>query len=364
MRKGKVNFITRTTYRFLASVQLALTLLIAILACCIAGVTLFRGERAGALIFNTLWFNGLLVLLVVNVAFCFFSRIWGRRISLISMGMILFHLSFVAMLGGVIYNNLFYFQGSLRVTEGETLSNRELESYDIVEYGRFFNPGLLQGETTLIKVHPGYVVDGADKYVAYEIAIGKSQAKKNGFIYVTKYLEYKGFRYYRDKEGYSVLAILYDDRGREQYGLHIPLQSFQQKEGVYLYSTGTRSAPGSIPFPQEPARPLINLQIVYVPTALKERAGDAVFRWWPETGEHKERATDETGEGKARIGEQYRAGNFALSVREIRYWVSMHVRYDPGHPIVLASLWVGLGGMVITFLGRIAKAGRKSVESC
>lgn len=88
-----------------------MTLLVAILACCVIGVTVLREERAWSLIFSTLWFNGLLVLLVVNVGFCFFGRIWGRKVTLISLGMILFHLSFIAMFAGIVYNSLFYFRG-------------------------------------------------------------------------------------------------------------------------------------------------------------------------------------------------------------------------------------------------------------
>ena len=112
-------------------------MLIVILLCSVAGVTILRGDRARLLIFNTVWFNGILVLLVVNVAFCFFGRIWGRRITFVSLGMILFHLSFVAMLVGIIYNSQFYFRGLIRLTEGETLPSGEPGSYDYADYGRF-----------------------------------------------------------------------------------------------------------------------------------------------------------------------------------------------------------------------------------
>ena len=67
--------IWRKIHGYLSSVKLAIALLIIILVCCVIGVTIVRGERAGALIFGTILFNGLLVLLVVNVAFCFFGRI-------------------------------------------------------------------------------------------------------------------------------------------------------------------------------------------------------------------------------------------------------------------------------------------------
>ena len=118
-RYHPIHKIPRKIYDFFASAKLAMTLLVVILACCLSGVTIVRGERAWNLIFNSLWFNAILVLLVVNVACCFFGRIWHRRMTLVSFGMILFHLSFVTILLAVVYNSLFYFRGTIRLTEGE-----------------------------------------------------------------------------------------------------------------------------------------------------------------------------------------------------------------------------------------------------
>jgi cytochrome c biogenesis protein ResB len=339
---------------FLASVKLALVLLITILVCCVIGVTIIRGERAWALIFNTLWFNGILVLLVVNIAFCFFGRIWGRKLTLIFLGMILFHLSFVFMLGGIIYNSMFYFRGLVRLTEGETLPSRDIKSYDSEAYGRFFGLSKLKGETTLIKMHKGYKVDGADKQVAYEVAVGEGRSKKQGIIYITHKLDHNGFGYFREKEGYSLLIILYDKMGRELYGAYVPLQSLKQKGDQYLYTTGTKEGPGSFPFPQDPLNPLFALQAAYHPAFLKERAGDAVLQVW-----QLDKAADgrkkPIAEGRAPIGKKIKTGDYYLSVEEVRYWVGMNVRHEPGQPVVLASLWVGLGGMVVTFIGRMRR---------
>ena len=60
-------------------------------------------------------------------------------------------------------------------------------------------------------------------------------------------------------------------------------------------------------------------------------------------------------EGRAPIGKKVKTGDYYLSVKEVRYWVGMNVRYEPGKLIVLVSLWVGLSGMVITFIGRMRK---------
>ncbi|MDA8241071.1 MAG: hypothetical protein M0Z67_11970 [Nitrospiraceae bacterium] len=347
--------IFRKIYKFLSSAKLALTLLVVILVSCLLGVTIFRGERAWEMIFNTLWFNGLLVLLVMNVAFCFFPRMWGRRLTLISLGMVLFHLSFVAILGGIIYNSLFYFRGLIRLTEGETLLSGNPQSYDSIEKGRYFNFGRLRGETTLIRMHSGYKVDGVDKRAAYEIAVGEGISKKLGIIYITHNLDNQGFKYLPDREGYSLLVILYDKRGRELYGAHIPLQSLKQRDGGYLYTTGTKYAPGSFPFPQNQMKPLWSLQVSYRPEPKKERAGDAFFQVWPLNNSDESHSGKVTAEGKAAVGEKFGVGDYYLEVKEVRYWAAMTVRYEPGKPIVLTSLWVALAGIVMTFVGRMSR---------
>lgn len=355
-RYHPVNRIARKIYDFLASSKLAMALLIAILISCVAGVTIFRQQRAWEVIFSTVWFNGLLVLLVVNVACCFFGRVWHRKLTVISFGMILFHLSFVAMFCAIVYNSLFYFEGSMRLTEGEVLPNADPLSYDSVRQGRFFSYSRLRGETSLIKMHRGYRVAGEDKRAAYEIGVGEGSRKKKGIIYLTHNLDYRGFTYFPDKEGYSLLVALIDKNGKDLYGAHVPLQSLKKSEkDSYLYTTGTKDGPGSFPYPQEPLKPHLALQLAYLPSALKERGGDVMYQAWPLRASTMQPDKDKVAEGKAAVGEIFTVGEDQLSVREVRYWVGMTVRYEPGKPIVLASLWVGFAGMVITTIGRMTR---------
>jgi len=359
-RYHPVNRVAGKIYDAFASPRLAMTLLIVILVCCLAGVTLVRGVEAGQMIFGTLWFNGLLVLLIVNVACCFFGRIWQRRLTLISFGMILFHLSFVAVFSGIIYNSLFYFRGTIRLTEGETLRNDDPQSYDFVDKGRFFNFSKMKGETTLEKMHAGYKVEDIDKRVAYEISVGEGPSKKREIIYVTKFLDYKNFRYFRDKEGYSILTLLHDKQGNMLYGAFIPLQSLKQKNGGYLYASGTKDGPESFPFPVNQMQPLLSLQLAYSPSQLKERSGDVEFQVWPLKADGL--PDEQRGKvGKTAVGARFSAAEYDLSVTEVRYWAAMAVRYEPGQPLVLASLWAGLAGMIITTLARMRK--RKVVEA-
>lgn len=359
-RYHPVHRLTRKIYDFLASSRLAMFLLVMILGCCVAGVTFLRGEVADTRLFNSLWFNGLLVLLIINVACCFFGRIWGRRVTIISFGMILFHLSFVAMFAGIVYNSLFFFRGIIRLTEGETLPNSDPQSYDIKERGRFFRYSRLQGDTTLNKMETHYKVDGLDKRVAYDISVGHPGMKKSGIIYLTRNLDYYGVRYFPEKQGYSVLTVIYDKSGKELHGAYLPLQTLMESKGGYIHSSGSKKGPGSLEFPRLPEKPLLDLQVAYRPDPSKERAGVALFQVRPLGSDLQPLKDREPLKGEAAIGAQFAAGDYLLSVKEVRYWVGMKVVYEPGQPIVLASLWAGLAGLIITFFGRVWKKRRNA----
>lgn len=364
-RYHPIHKIPRKIYDFLASAKLAMALLVSILACCLTGVTVFRGQQAWSLVFNTLWYNALLVLLVVNIACCFFGRIWHRKITVVSFGMILFHVSFVAILLAVVYNSLFYFRGTIRLTEGEVLQSGDPQSYDKIEAGRFFSFSRLKGQTTLVKMHTGYKVQGENKRAAYEVAVGEGPETTRGIIYITHKLTHQGVDYFNDKEGFSLLVMLSDNRGRDLYGGHLPLQSIRAKDGSYLYTTGYTEngvvKQNSFPFPAPPEKPRMALQVTYQPSKLKERGGEASFQLFPLDEKGMPQQGAPFAEGKAPIGAPFASGDYVLSAKEVRYWVGMTVRYEPGKPIVLTSLWVGLFGMVITTIGRMLRGRRKVV---
>lgn len=366
----------RRAFAVISSPRLAIALLVAVLACCLVGVTVFTGERAWALIFDTLWFNGLLVLLALSSGVTFLARTWGRKLTLISVGMILFHVSFMALLGGVVFNSLFHFKGVLRLTEGETLPNGEASSYDTVEVGRLFDFARLGGETTLLKMHRDYKVDGQDKRAAYEIAVGDGEGRATATIYMTQNLDHRGVRYLVSKEGYSLGVVLHDRQGRELYAAMVPLQSIPMGKEAFLYTTGSAREPGSFPFPPPPDRPALLLQVGYVPDREQDRAGQVEFFTWPvgeagagpggATGKDHQAvpgASEPAATGKVPVGGTFEAGAHRLEAREVRYWVGMTVRHDPGLTVILTSLWAGLAGMTMTFIGRIRqdeKRGRRA----
>lgn len=347
------------------STRVALVLLVLILLSCIVGASLPAALGREA-VFSSLWFNFLLVLLIVNIVFCIFKRIRILRLSLI--GTTIFHLSLVLLFAGVVYDQLFFFEGAIRLTEGETLSCAERASYDWVRKGRFFKIPKLEdlGEIYFHKFHPSHFAEGRDWGPAYEIVVGEDvqQGRKKSLrlateiVYVNHPLKYKGFEFYRDKEGYSPLFVLRDSLGRVLYGAYVPLQSIEQKDGTYLYRSGSAAAPGSFKFPQDPQLPpVFSLQATYYPDKVKKRAGEVFFQARPivhgkDTEGQEEK---ELFKGKAALGKTVKAGDFFLSMEEVRYWTSMKVIYRPGSVIIFSSFWLGLGGITLSVILKMAK---------
>lgn len=347
-------------YDFLASARLAMALLVTILVICLVTATFLPKEKMVPLVFATLWFNALLVLLVMNIACCFSGRIFGRRLTVISFGMILFHVSFVTILLGIVYNSLFYFRGTIRLTEGESLHSGDSNSYDKFSHGRFFSFLRVRGETTLKKVQHNYKVGMENKRSAYEIEVGDGGDKKSGIIYVTHNLTHKRFSYYPEAEGYSLFVMLADAGSKDIYGAHIPLQSLKQKDGSFIYATGSKEGAAPFPFPQEYVQPFMGLMLGLVPSVELNRTGTVFYKAYPIVGDNYKLADEPVLEGKVNIGESFNAFSHVISVREIRYWSTMMVRYEPGKPLVLTSLWIGLLGITITTLGRLfTRRGQK-----
>lgn len=349
--------ILKKIFDFFRSKYLALGLMVVILVTILVGTVFLSEPVAQKFVFKALWFNALLVLLVLNTACCFFSRIHRRSWTLVSSGMILFHLSFVAMFAGIFVNNLFYFNGSLRLTEGETIGLGEPIGYDQVELGRFFKQSWLRGVVTLHKLHTDYRDGQEKKGAACEISVVDGTRSVTGVVYPTHHLMFNGFKFFRDKEGFAPLFMLSDRSGKELYGAYVSLQSFKQKDGTFIHTTGTKQeGPGSADFPQIPdITQLYKIQFTYHPPKLEKGISEASFKVW----EFDQRKEYGQGlliyEGTAPLGDKVSFGDHALSMKDVRYWASMDVLYNPGQPLVLASFWVGFAGLVLTAVARFKK---------
>lgn len=259
----------------------------------------------------------------------------------------------------------FFFDGIIRLTEGETLNCSEPGNYDEITKGRFFGIPKLRGlgEIHFFKLHTPYLVEGKVKEVANEIALAEDVKRgERKIIYVNNSLKYRGFELYRNKEGYSPLFVLRDKDGRVVRGSYVPLQSIRQEDGTFLYRSGNIDAPGSFPFPQDQEiAPVFRLQTTYYPDKNKKRAGEVLFRVWkhdpsnPFNPGSSFYGQPELFKGKAALREKVKVGDYFLSMDEVRYWTSMNVNYRPGLAIIFSSFWVICVGVILTTVIKTAK---------
>jgi cytochrome c biogenesis protein ResB len=202
-----------------------------------------------------------------------------------------------------------------------------------------------------------YAAEGKERGVANEIVMGEEDFKwwKKRMVYVNHSLKYKGFEFYRDeKDGYSPLFVLRDKQGKVSGGSYAPLQSIKQQDGTYFYRSGSATALDGFYFPQYPDRPpVLKIQTVYYPDKTKKMTGEVSFQVWGLKSGSQE-SSPESSEmlfnGKAAFGERVKAGDYFLSMDEVRYWTSMNVIHRPGLPLIFGSFWVGLGGLVLNIV--------------
>ena len=201
---------------------------------------------------------------------------------------------------------------------------------------------------------------GKERGTANEITIGEDvQEGKKRIVYVTRPLKYKGFEFYRlENDGFSPLFVLRDRQGKLLFGTYAPLQSIRQEDGTFIYRSGSAVAPGSFNFPQDPVLPAVfSLRTTFHPDKANKRTGDVSFLVRP-IARGKETEGQEEKElfnGKAAFGERIKAGDYLLSMDEVRYWTSMKVIYRPGLGMIFGSFWVVFGGLVLTLILKTAK---------
>lgn len=202
------------------------------------------------------------------------------------------------------------------------------------------------GEIYFHKLHPYYWKGGKFRGVANEIAIGEDiQQGRKEFIYVNRVLKYKGFEYYRDKDGFSPLVVLHDRRGRALGGVYAPLRSIKQKDETYLYS-------GGFVLPQE--NPVFRVWTEYYPRK-EDNPSEVFFQVWRFNPHAPGKEGEELYKGKAAKGEKVEIGGFYISMPEVRYWASINVFHNPGSVIILASLWLGIGGLTLSTILKMVK---------
>jgi hypothetical protein len=136
MKKLVVRLNKNPYFRFLASVRLAVPLML-ILLCIVAGATIiesrYNGEYARLLVYDSTWFTSLMILLWINILLSTVSR-YPYKIR--HLGFVVVHAGLLALLAGGAMTKTQGIDGQLRVIEGArngtvSLDRLSLELIDV-----------------------------------------------------------------------------------------------------------------------------------------------------------------------------------------------------------------------------------------
>ncbi len=124
MKTALANRLWRRTFRFLASLRLAVFLLMVLIVATAIGTiyeSRFDAKVARAYIYEAPWFNGWIVLLGVNLAAAAFSRYpWKRHHT----GFVITHAGIITLLIGALVGRIWGIEGTMTLFVGHPPSNR------------------------------------------------------------------------------------------------------------------------------------------------------------------------------------------------------------------------------------------------
>jgi hypothetical protein len=277
-------------------------------------------------------------------------------------GVILSCVGVLAMLGGAVHDRLFFFDGVLRLTEGETLPTDRAESYDRLERGALFDLSRLPGETRLVAVHADAAASAEHREPECEVAVSAGDALVRRRISASRTLDFEGTRFACQGRGTSVLLVLSDREGRELSGAHVPLRSVERPGSGPIHALGTDEGEPPFPLPPPPERPRAEVRLSFRPSPVSGRQGEVTLDVRP-LGPDGRPLAHRTG--AVPVGGAFDAGEVMLAPREIRYWASLGVRHHPGRGSILAGLCLLGAGLATALFGRAqgARAARAASRS-
>ncbi len=296
-------------------------------------------------IFFAPYFFIVLGLLAINLIFCKVKRfrsILKLEKTLLKarhLGSIIFHLSLLLIMAGVILNYLYKFEGIYGLTEGQT-ANDIAKDYHRQFNGPFYSEQSRRFAITLDKVYTDYVVE-AKETNAVEVTLHSPLGDESTeVIYLNKPYEFNGLEFHLGpKNGYSPELLVSDTSGMVLFRSFVRL-STQKTDGeakyvdyVLIDTENLKVGLEAIPQGTELDSTLLEISVEKneLPLYLDTLA----------------------------VGEVATVGGHQFSVPRLRRWSYIDVLKSPYLGLVFFGFWSAIGGMVIGFVSRLIGERKK-----
>ena len=289
----------------------------------------------------------LLGLLTVNLTFGSIQRfraVYRAERTLMKarhVGSILFHLSLVVIMLGIVGNYLYKFEGVMALTEGQQLPDIQ-DSYSRVFSGPLFGDEMGRFEVRLDDIDPAHRIDDATTAAAH-ISIRPNNAVNpiGTVIHTNRPYQWSDLEFHFGLlTGYSPKLILQSADSGVLFDGIVRL-AVQNIDGSPVHAD-------FILLPPEDLR--INIE-AHEQSVDDEDSVSLKIR--------VESRTDRLYIGTMRAGDSVSFGEYRLTVPEIRRWCYISVVKSPFLTVIFTAFWTALAGLLIGFIPRLT-AHRRS----
>jgi hypothetical protein len=253
------------------------------------------------------------------------------------IGSVVFHLSLVVILAGVILNYLFKFDGAFALTEGQTATDN-LKSYFRVfqgplsadDFGRF----TIRLDSISTRYQVGDAVTNAAGIAVWSLS---QQQPDTALVFTNHPFFWQGLEFhYGLVAGFSPEVLLTDSLGEKLFGAFVRLAA--------------RKINGQTRHADFIMVPELGMKVDMELTE-KEDQPDSI-----RVSITSVRTEDTLFSGRVGIGQKVMFDGYQLTIPRWRRWCYINVVDSPFLSVVFFGFWTALGGLVIGFLPRLAKS--------
>ncbi len=241
--------------------------------------------------------------------------------SLRSLGSVVLHFSLILLAAGAFLSHRGARQARLEIIEGQIQP---------LPGSRYF--------VRLDRLHPFYRAGEFVKGDAAEVTVFDGcYPVKREIVHANRPLKFAGYRIRLDLHGFAPFMDVNGNGSGESYSGFVSLKTSMGPD-VYYWR--------EIDFPD----------VALKAFAVFRPSPDGPF---PRAPKIKFVARDPDGgelcAGQVSPGQSFKAGEYAVSFGEIRYWAAFQVRRDPGLPLIFAAFWLAVLGAAAALLPRLAR---------
>jgi cytochrome c biogenesis protein ResB len=311
------------------------------------------GEIADALglfhVFRSWPFLALIMALAVSTVLCTSARFLGNkgvRLTAAAWGSLLLHIALIVLMAGGFVSAAARFDGLVILTEGQRFTG-DRDSFLYYTEGPLRKDG--HGEVLIMLGNVRTEIEGGSHLVGVTSTLLADNSKEGHEVSVNSPWRHGRFTYTQVKTGFSPKLIISRDPDKQVlFDSFVALKT--SEEGA------VREYRDVLPLPSDHEQIVVTL----LPNAEKAPDGsfvrvndvlqDPVLQMDWHDGEARPSAS-----AYLRIGESSQIAGLSFEFAGLRRWSSFRVVDDPGYPVILVSLWLGLLALLVRYVPETAK---------